>query len=338
MTLENLHYTEHHAMETTHKIDTHSHFLPDFYREALVEAGITKPDGMPAIPPWNEQDHLDFMSKAGISKSYLSISSPGVDFVNNRISKSLSRKCNEHASQVAKRNPGKFGSFASLPLPDVEAALAEVAYALDELGADGFVLYTSYGGIYPGDKKFDPLWEELNHRKAKVFFHPTTSCYCINGTSHLFKPLDIPSPLMEFFFDSARCVINLIISGMVSANPDITFLISHAGGVLPPLIDRLCGLSPMKIVQTSVDAEEIKDIFRNRFFYDLAGFSMENQIHGLLRWTGPSQLLYGSDYPFTPTQSVLSQIKVMDDKSQDIWGEEDVKKVYFGNAESLLGR
>jgi hypothetical protein len=30
------------------RIDVHAHFLPDFYNDALVEAGQTHPDGMPA--------------------------------------------------------------------------------------------------------------------------------------------------------------------------------------------------------------------------------------------------------------------------------------------------
>lgn len=327
-------------MAKFNKIDTHAHFLPDFYREALIEAKITKPDGMPAIPPWNEEDHLEFMKNAGISKSYLSISTPGVHFdADVSKTKALARKVNEHAANIAQRHPGKFGSFASLPLPDVEASLEEIAHALDNLNADGFTLLTNYNGIYLGDKAFDILFKELNRRQAKVFLHPTTGCQCVQDEPQPFKPLNYPSPMMEFFFDSARAVVNLILSGTVSANPHITFLIPHCGGVLPPLIDRFTFFST-KVLQCdtglNITIEEIQDIIRNRFYYDLAGFSMANQVHGLLRWTGPNQILYGSDYPYTPAEGIKFQTDIMDEEAKDLWKEEDIKRVYFESAEKLF--
>jgi 6-methylsalicylate decarboxylase len=326
-------------MESLNKIDTHAHFLPEFYREALVDAGITKPDGMPAIPPWNEKAHLDFMKDNGISKSYLSISTPGVNFGDAAKSKTLARRVNDYAANLAERNPGKFGSFASLPLPDVEAALEEVSYSLDQLNADGFTLLTNYHGIYMGDKVFNPLFEELNRRKAKVFIHPTTGCQCVSDTPQQFRPLDFPSPVMEFFFDAARAVVNLIMSGTVTSYPDITFLIPHCGGVLPPLIDRFSFFST-KVLQSdsraTITVDDIQDIFRNRFYYDLAGFSMGNQIYGLLRWTEPSQLLYGSDYPYTPAEGIKYQAEVMDKVAKDLWNIEEIEGVYSGNAENLF--
>jgi predicted TIM-barrel fold metal-dependent hydrolase len=326
-------------MTTPTRIDTHAHFLPNFYRDALVEGGITKPDGMPAIPPWDESEHLKFMKNAGISKSYLSISTPGVHFGDLPKAKSLARRVNEHAADLSRRHPGRFGSFASLPLPDIEASLDEIAFALDELKADGFTLLTNYHGIYLGDKAFDPVFQELSRRKAKVFLHPTTGCQCLDSTPQPFRPLDYPSPIMEFFFDAARAVVHLIMSGTVTANPNITFLIPHCGGVLPPLIDRFISFGT-KILQSdsraTVTEEEIKDILRNRFYYDLAGFSMGNQVHGLLRWTGSSQLLYGSDYPYTPAEGIEYQAGIMDKEAKLLWNSEEIERVYTGNAERLF--
>ena len=65
---------------STPRIDVHAHFLPDFYRQALIEAGQIHPDGMPAIPDWSEQAALDVMDTLGIQTAMLSISSPGVYF------------------------------------------------------------------------------------------------------------------------------------------------------------------------------------------------------------------------------------------------------------------
>lgn len=325
-------------MAKVERIDTHAHFLPEFYRKAMVEEGHSNPDGMPAIPHWDEQSHLDFMKAGGISKSYLSISSPGVHFGDDAKAKELARQVNDHAASLAQRHPGKFGSFASLPLPDVDAALEEIAHADDEFHADGFTLLTNYHGIYLGDKHFEHIFEELNRRKAKVFLHPTTGCSCIGGRPQLFKPLSYPSPVMEFFFDTARAVVNLIMSGTISRYVNITFLIPHCGAVLPPLIDRLSNFAT-KILASDADftIEDIQHIFRERFYYDLAGFSMQNQIHGTLRWAGPERLLYGSDYPYTPSEGIAFQVATMDEEAKKLWSDETIKQVYAGNARALFG-
>ena len=320
------------------RIDTHAHFLPDFYRNALVEAGHSKPDGMPAVPDWDEQKHLDFMKSQGISKSYLSISTPGVHFGDDHKATILARQVNDQAARLTKLFPGRFGSFASLPLPDVSAALQEVTRASDELHADGFTLLTNYHGIYLGDTRLDPVFAELNLRKAKVFLHPTTGCSpCIHGHPQPFRPLPYPSPVMEFFFDTARAVVNMILSGTVSRHPDITFLIPHCGAALPPLIDRFSMFATRILASDSqIGVEEIHAIFRDRFYYDLAGFSMQNQVHGTLRWTGPERLLYGSDYPYTPAEGVTFQAAIMDEEAKKLWSDNVIKRVYALNADKLF--
>lgn len=324
-------------MTMPERIDTHAHFLPDFYRQALIDAGRGQPDGMPAIPAWDVDMHLKFMDFQGISKSYLSISSPGLHFGDDAKANDLARQVNDCAASLAKSHPGKFGSFASLPLPDVEGSLKEIARAQDELHAEGFTLLTNYHGIYLGDPRFEKIFEELNRRKAKVFFHPTTGCSCINGEPQPFKPLPYPSPVMEFFFDTARAVVNLIMSGTVGRHPDITFLVPHCGAVLPPLIDRFTNFAT-KILASNADftVEDVQHFFRTRFYYDLAGFSMENQVHGILRWTGTDRLLYGSDYPYTPAEGIAFQAEVMDEEAKKMWTAEVIEHVYAENAKKLF--
>jgi len=85
-------------MAKLERIDTHAHFLPEFYRQALVDGGHSKPDGMPAVPPWDEQSHLEFMKASGITKSYLSISSPGVNFGDDVKAKKLARQVKKYAA------------------------------------------------------------------------------------------------------------------------------------------------------------------------------------------------------------------------------------------------
>src|SRR5882757_629940 len=133
------------------RIDVHAHFLPPFYREALIAAGHEHPDGGAAIPAWDEQRALDTMDSLGIDTAVLSISSPGVHFGDDRAAAELARRVNDEAARLVAEHPGRFGFFASLPLPDVPGALTELDRAMGELGAVGAVLESNHHGQYLGD-------------------------------------------------------------------------------------------------------------------------------------------------------------------------------------------
>ena len=154
-------------------VDVHAHFLTDAYVSAARAAGHEHPDGMPGWPSWSAGQHLQLMDQWGVARSILSISSPGVHFGDDQAARELTRHVNDAGATVARAHPDRFGHFASLPLPDVEGSLAELACALDDLGSDGVAVETSAGGIYLGDARYAPLYEELNRRRTVVFAHPT---------------------------------------------------------------------------------------------------------------------------------------------------------------------
>jgi 6-methylsalicylate decarboxylase len=223
------------------------------------------------------------MAQLNITKSILSISSPGTFLIPNdsAAARKLSRECNDFAAELISRRPKQFGFWASLPLPDIDGSLEEIAYALDELKADGVTLHTNSHGIYLGDKTFDPIFNELNRRKANVFIHPTTPC--INHGQTPAAPLpQYPSPMCEFLFDTARIVINLFISGTIARCPDITFIIPHAGGTLPPLIERFTAFTSIipSAQELKLSSEVVKETFGKQFYFDLAGMPFPDQIHG----------------------------------------------------------
>ena len=128
------------------KIDVHAHYVPDGYRAALLRAGHEQPDGMPWIPEWSAVEHVAAMDRLGIATSLLSISSPGVCLGDGRTVVGLAREVNEDGRRAVMDHPGRFGLLASLPLPDVDAAVAEIAYCCDRLDVQGFVLLTNVGG------------------------------------------------------------------------------------------------------------------------------------------------------------------------------------------------
>ncbi|HXJ37292.1 MAG TPA: amidohydrolase family protein [Candidatus Eisenbacteria bacterium] len=272
------------------KIDVHAHYLPHSYRAALREAGHDQPDGFPQLPPWSIEEHVAAMDRLDIATSLLSISSPGVYFGDAIAARDLAREMNEIGRRAVVDHPGRFGLFASLPLPDVDAAMAEVAYCCDHLDVDGFVLLTNVGGTYLGDPSWEPVFRELSRREARVFIHPTSPA-CWEHTS-----LGRPRPMLEFFFDTTRAVVNLVLSGTIARHTDVEFIIPHAGATLPMIVDRVGVFSRLLEVDASVDV--LRDVAR--LHYDLAGFPVPRQLDALLTITTLEHLHYGSDYPFTP--------------------------------------
>lgn len=296
------------------------------------------------------------MDKINIRKSVLSISSPGTHLTegNHEAARKLSRQCNEYMSELCVQHPTRFGFWASLPLPDVEGSLAETEYALDTLHANGVAVETNHHGVYLGDKLYEPVFEMLNQRHATVFIHPTTPCVrqqqptCSsneNNTTSISAATPAvtslsdhyPNPMFEFLFDTARAVINLFVTGTVARCPNITFVIPHAGGALPPLIERFTGFSRLIGSDLALTSRVIKDTFARQFYFDLAGFPFPDQIHGLLRYVGTDRLFYGSDFPFTPAPAVVYLAGEME-KGMGVgvdgmgWDEQVRSMVLRGNA------
>lgn len=278
------------------RIDVHAHFIPAFYRQALIEAGLSKPDGIRAIPEWDEAVMLSLMDRLGVATAMLSISSPGVHFGDDTKARALSRRVNEEARRLVNAHPGRFGFFASVPLPDVQGALEEVAYALDTLQADGLAFETNQHGLYLGDSRLEPLYAELDRRHAVVFVHPTSpACDCSARLRESY-----PQPMLEFIFDTTRSISDMVLSGVLKRYPNIRVIVPHAGAALPMLTERIELLLPL--LGQGGDAVSMRAAMRTLHF-DLAGAPVPEMLGALLQVADPSHIHYGSDYPFTPADT-----------------------------------
>ena len=271
-------------------IDVHAHYVPDGYRAALIASGHSQPDGFPQIPAWTAEEHVAAMDRLGIQTSLLSISSPGVHLGAGVDTVGLAREVNEAGRRAVVDHPGRFGLLASLPLPDVDAALAEVAHCCDHLDVAGFAALTNVGGTYLGDPAFAPVFRELERRRARLFIHPT-SPPCWERTS-----FGRPRPMLEFFFDTTRAVVDLVLNGTIAKHPGIEVIVPHAGATLGVVADRVTVFSLLMEVDPAVDVH--RDL--GRLHYDLAGFPPPRQLDALLTLTSRDHLHFGSDYPFTP--------------------------------------
>jgi len=238
-------------------------------------------------PKWTPQMSLDEMDKSGIATAIVSLVQPGAWFEDDiPLSRRIARECNDYGAKMIQDHPGRFGLFAAISPPDTDGSLKEIEYVFDTLKADGVGLFTSYGDKYLGDPLFEPVYAELNRRKAVVYVHPTTPNCCgriVPG---------IGASTIEFATDSTRTITHIVFSGVATKFPDIRWIFSHAGGTLPFLTARL-----EIVAQQKKMAGGAAPILR-KLYYELAQGNTPGQLAALLKMVPISQVLYGTDYPF----------------------------------------
>lgn len=272
-------------------IDVHHHFIPSFYVDTLHEQGIHMVAGA-NLPSWDPQRSLKAMNLNGIRTALTSISSPGVYFGNKEAAVSLARRCNEYAKEIKVSYPGRFGSFAILPMPLPEESVREAVYALDSLKAEGIVLLASTRGKFLGDPDFDELMAELNRRAATVFVHPD-----IHPSSETLG-LKAPGFILEFLCDTTRAAVNLIYTGTLEKYPRIKWILAHAGGFLPYVAWRV-SLGNLLPEISEKTPQGILTYLRS-FYFDTALSPSPFALAALKELVEPDHILFGSDFPFAP--------------------------------------
>ena len=309
-----------------HRIDVHHHIVPPEYVEALNSIGITSSGRIP-FPEWSPESTIEMMNRNGIATSYASISAPGVYVGDNSFARDLARRCNDILARLVNDFAPRFAAFAVLPLPDVDGALKELEYALDTLNFDGVGLLTSVGNQYLGDPDFDPLFEELNRRKAIVYTHPN-----IPPGSDKAK-LNIPAPIIDFIFDTTRAAANMIFHGIPERFPDIPIILSHAGGAAPYLAGRIA----LGEANPRIRERTPKGIihYLKQFYYDTALSATPYALPSLTALVDSSHILFGSDYPFAPEPITGETIKGI--HSYDEFDTQTRSGIERDNALRLLG-
>jgi len=283
-------------------IDVHHHILPDFFWRATNEEH--GPVGGIAPARWSLDSAISLMDDAKIDVAVTSISSPGVHLGNDAAARDLARRCNEFSAELIQTHPSRFGGFACVPLPDVEGSLRETAYALDVLKLDGVVLFSNAHGVYLGDRRFAPLFEELQRRKAVVFIHPTAS------PDKTFHQLGLPDSLLDFPVDTSRAIASLHYSNTFARTPAVKYIMSHAGGTIPFVATRFGIVDEMKIIDGADERGTAAATLR-RLYWDTA-LSWKGPVLEMLRSVvGMSQVLYGSDFPYLRRDLVVrSRVEV----------------------------
>jgi predicted TIM-barrel fold metal-dependent hydrolase len=311
----------------TRTIDIHHHILPDFFWRETNDAH--SPVGGIAPPPWHADLMLSYMDEAGIDVAVTSISTPGVHVGDDARARSLARRCNEFSAKLVQTYPNRLGGFAALPLPDVDGALEELAYAVDALKLDGVVLFSNANGIYLGDARFEPVFAELERRGAVAFVHPTASP---DLSAH---QLGLPDSLIDFTADTTRAVAQMHYSNRFARTPNVKYIFSHAGGTAPYLAGRWGIVDEMNVIPGGEERGPVADTLR-RLYWDTA-LSYRDPILRMLRdVVGLDQVLFGSDFPYIRRDLAVNCVQRLE--QTDELTTEERTRVMSGNAIKLFPR
>jgi len=306
-------------------IDVHHHIVPPFYlaenRDRIVAAGGGRIN--PAYLTWSPEQSLAAMDKHGVAIAVLSLSGAAFWFGDRQAAVRMARRVNEYAADLVRSHTGRFGLFAIIPLPDTEASLREIEYAYSILKADGIGLVTSYDDKWLGHPDYQPVFEELNRRKAVVFVHPTTPLCC-----RRLLP-DVSPILIEIPQDTARAVTNLLFTGTFARFRDIRFIFTHAGGNVPMLLGRMHQFGPKNIAEKAPNGIEYE---LTRLYYDIAGTAYRPAIAALTSLVPATQILFGSDNPFVPLAETAEGMLQLG------FSADDLRRIGHDNTQALLPR
>jgi 6-methylsalicylate decarboxylase len=278
------------AAAKPHIIDVHHHVMPPAYVD-FQNSGGQQFHSQIDVSAWTLKGCLADMDKYGIATAI--VSWPDLNGQMPADQPAMLRKSNEWCAQLARDYPGRFGSFATMPLPDTDATLKEIAYSFDTLHVDGMRASPSYRGKYLGDPSFEPVLAELNRRKAVVFVHPAQPqcCGAVLPTSLT------SSSLLEFPFDTMRTITSLLLTGSLSKYPDIRWIFSHGGGTLPMLAGRVSDQMRFNPKVAPLIPHGVMYEFK-KLYVDTASSYFPTSWPGMMAVSGPDHILFGTDDPY----------------------------------------
>lgn len=309
------------------KIDVHHHVLPQFFRDAQSAIGVTG-TAYTSFPDWSTDTSLALMERFGIATAMMSFSAPGIYYGDLAETRGLARRCNEYLADLVAGDPARFGGFAVLPLPDIDASLREIEFVFDEAGLDGIVHLTHVDNRYLGHPDYEPVYEELNRRGAVVFVHPT---YPPKSEQ---QGWIVPKPFVEYPLETTKAVSNMLFTGVLERHRDIRFILSHAGGAIPFLAHRIeifDNLTPFIEQYPEGAAAYLK-----RLYFDTALSADTIQLNGLQSFVDPGKILFGTDYPYVLDPVIGGELERLNAHA----GFDATSRVLMerGNAEALFPR
>jgi len=288
------------------KLDLHTHYYPDVYFDRIRSLSSdfsfdVDPTGRTIIklkgarffgitePMTDPRKRLEDMDRVGIDVEVLSLSTPNVFFAPPERQEEVARMVNDAYAELIARYPDRFKGFASIPLDAGDAAIRELERALDELKLNGVVLLSNISGRSLTSPEYRPFFEAANERRVCIFIHPM-----LPANPQPFRRF-VLGPIVGFPADTTLAAAEMCFDGMFRELPDIRFILGHAGGAIPWLMERLDnGYRDFAECREKIDA--LPSTYLKKLYYDTVTFSPHTL--GMLRdVVGTSHMVMGSDYP-----------------------------------------
>jgi predicted TIM-barrel fold metal-dependent hydrolase len=283
------------------------------------------------------------MDRGGVQMSISSITTPGLYFAEGFSNQAaprgytfksdvvaLAREANEFGAKMKADYPGRFGIWASLPLPDVDASLKEITYALDTLKLEGIGLVTSFGTKYLGDAAFSPVFEELNRRKAWVYTHPGAGPCC------LYAVPDVGPTTLEYSHDTARTIVSWIESGSAERFPDVGWIFSHGGGSIwgARYIGGEIGTTRQRFANPQATTGKLR--YLRKYFYDTAASTNFIQMQNLKTLVGATNIVFGCDHPYGEPLTYAQDLAEL--QAEGVFTAAEVQMINRGNMVRVMPR
>ena len=277
-------------MPSPRRIDIHVHLIPQFYQDAVYEAGAGPAIGR--YPDWSPELALELMDKSGIEVALMSLAQPGVQFGDPNKAGALARRCNEYSAELNARWPRRFGALrGGADVGRAGSGRRDRACARASSSIRASACSRAMAGNSSGDPGSIRCW-----RRSTT---ATPWCSCIRRLHPSSRTLELPWPgfMMEYVFDTTRAAVNLVFSGAIERFPRIRFVLAHAGGLMPYFAWRL-SVSPMidKRLEQMSPAQVYERL--RRFWYDNALAPTAETFECLKGVAPPGQIVFGSDWPF----------------------------------------
>src|SRR5688500_17860799 len=285
-------------------IDVHNHFYPPEFL-AAIKKGPSKftveedAEGNPVLGSPGDKNFvvpghrdIDYREKviadAGIDIQVITLTAPGTTMEEPKQSVYLASLVNDALAKIKSERSQQFTSLATLPLNDPAASVKELERAMS-MGFAGVMVYASVDGVALRDERYLPLWERANELGAVVHIHPNYPAGVEAMQDYWLMPL------VGFLFDTTLAAARLVFAGVPERWPRIQWVLSHLGGTIPYLAERLDrGFEAFPECRARIDAPP--STYLKRFYYDTVNFDSQ-AIELAVRFAGASQVLGGSDYP-----------------------------------------
>jgi predicted TIM-barrel fold metal-dependent hydrolase len=253
-------------------------------------AGAERPRGWANLPHTDSDTdvarRLELMDEAGVQVQVLSHGIMAPYLQSEPAALEAARACNDGYAELPRRYPDRFAALASLPLPHVEASLRELERCMDDLGMVGAAMNCSVFERSTAESEFEPLYAQLNRRRALLFFHPCASGIC----SPMITRYGLSGAAGTSMEDST-IALHLIVKQIPIRYPNIRIVIAHLGGLIPMLLQRL----DHQLVQPGL--AEPPSLTARRLYYDTVGHGSHAALLCAWKAFDAEHLVPGSDWP-----------------------------------------